>query len=239
MTSTDTAVDTTHNFPARRWLGALLAVQFSAMLGAFTVLAVSINWPASLDLPASEMLPLLLERFAAVFGGYTLYLTHAVLLIPIAILFPFALGLRGPMAGMIMAFGVLAGLAKALGIVRWLFMMPGLAQIYVDDATSAQTRAAIDVLFDAFNAYAGGVGELLGVAFFSGIWTVFLSLTLLRFGYRLLAAWGALGAVLLFITLFSVFGVDMPILLTVSGFLWQFWMLAMAALFWRLGREAV
>ncbi|MEM7567756.1 MAG: DUF4386 family protein [Pseudomonadota bacterium] len=225
------------SLPAKRIAAMLLLAQFCAMWGAFFVLAPAINWPASLGLPASEMLPLLLEQFGAVFSGYSLYLIHALLLVPLAVALHVALGLGGIAGGTATALGVLAGAAKALGIVRWLFLMPALAASWIAPDTTDATRAAIAVVFDAFNAYAGGVGELLGVGLFAGLWTVLLSIVLLRRGATLLAAFGFVAALGLLSTLPSVVGIESPILLTLSGIVWQFWTAALAIWLWRGGRE--
>lgn len=219
----------------RRAAALLLGAQFACMWGAFFVLAPAIDWPASLGLPAGEMLPLLLERFGAVFTGYALYLAHALLLVPLAVALGSALGMGGPLGGTAVALGVLAGAAKALGIVRWLFLMPALAAAWVAPETTEAARAAIAVVFDAFNAYAGGVGELLGVGLFAGSWTVLISVALMRLGgaARALGLAGLGAAAMLFSTLPSVLGVESPVLLTLSGILWQLWTAALAVWLWR------
>ena len=228
------------NASPRRAAAALLLAQFACMWGAFFVLAPTIDWPASLDLPASAMLPLVLERSGAVSLGYGLYLAHALLLVPAAVAVHTALGRDDVLGRSAMTLGILAGAAKALGIVRWLFLMPVLAAAYVAPGATEAARAAISVVFDAFNAYAGGVGELLGVGLFAGLWTVLLSRMLLRHGARWLG-WSGLGAAaLLFTTLLSLVGIESPLLLTGSGILWQAWTAALAVWLWRAGpREDV
>ena len=218
---------------AARAAAVLLLLQFCAMWGAFFVLAPSIDWPASLGLPASEMLPLLLEEFGFVFSGYALYLAHAVLPVPVAVALHVALDLRGVVGGTATAFGVLAGVAKCLGIVRWLFVMPALAVAWAAPEATDAVRAAISVTFDALNAYAGGVGELMGVGLFAGVWTVLLSVTLLRRGNAIVGWSGLVAALGLFTTLPSVLGLESPILLTLSGIVWQLWTAALAVSLWR------
>jgi len=222
------------SFSARKLTGWLLFGQFAAMWTAFFILMPAINWPASLDEPASVMLPLLDANFGAVFAGYSSYLTHALLLIPLAVTLRHTLRM-GPVAGVVaVTLGVMAGFAKALGIVRWLFLMPALATAYIDPAASQATRDAIAVVFDAFNAYAGGVGELLGVGLFAGLWTVLLASALLRLGgaARIIGYAGFVAAAMLFTTLPSVVGIEAPILLTLSGIVWQLWTAALAV--WHL-----
>lgn len=218
----------------RSLAGLLLLAQFACMWAAFFILMPAINWPASLGEPPSTILPLILNQAGPVFAGYGSYLLHALFLIPLAIVLRRTLRMSPVAGAAALTFGVLAGLAKALGIVRWLFLMPELAQAYVDPASSEDTRAAIEVVYDAFNAYAGGVGELLGVGLFAGIWTILLSVALLRMGgmARILGVAGLVAAAGLLSTLPSVVGIESPILLTLSGILWQFWTAAVAV--WHL-----
>ena len=211
----------------------LILLQFATMWGAFFILAPSINWPASLDEPPAIILPLILDQSGAVFAGYLSYLIHALVLIPLAILLRDALRLDGAMGQAVIMLGVLAGFAKALGITRWLFLMPGLATAYTDPAASGATQDAIAVVYEAFNAYAGGVGELLGVGFFAAIWTIVISVAALRQGWTLIGYFGFGSAALLLATLLSVVGIESPLMLTLSGILWQFWTVALAITIWR------
>lgn len=214
----------------RRSTSLLLVVQFVLMFAALGILAPAINWPASLDEPASVMLPLLIEQRAAVALGYTSYLISALLLIPIALLLAHVL--RAEDSALVRVgsgLGVLAGLAKLLGIGRWLFMMPALATAYTDPQASAATRDAIGVTFAAFNDYAGGVGEALGVMLLAGLWTALISLALLRSRQfpRWLGGFGLVAAALLLVGLAGVYGIELGPILIIQGLVWQFWMLAL------------
>jgi len=217
-----------------RLAAILLLAQFCAMWGAFFILAPTIDWPASLDEPASVMLPLLDAQALAVGAGYGSYALHALLLVPLAVVLRETLRMSPLLGGIAVALGVLAGFAKALGIVRWLFLMPALAAAWLDPAAGDAARAAIAVVFDAFNAYAGGVGELLGVGLFAGLWTVLLSIALVRLGggALIIGLAGFVAAGLLLATLGSLVGVSSPLLLTGSGIFWQLWTAALAV--WHL-----
>lgn len=211
----------------------LIFLQFATMWGAFFILAPTINWPASLGEPPAVILPLILDQSGAVFAGYLSYLIHAVALIPLAVLLRHALRLDGAMGQAIIVLGVLAGFAKALGITRWLFLMPGLATAYTDPTASPATQDAIAVVYEAFNAYAGGVGELMGVGLFAGVWTIVISFAAIRRGWTPLGYSGYGAAALLLSTLLSVVWIESPIMLTLSGILWQFWTVALAVTLWR------
>jgi hypothetical protein len=218
---------------ARPAAAALLMAQFAAMWGAFFILAPAIDWPASLDLPPADILPLIRAQAGAVFAGYLSDLTHALLLIPLALLAGPALRMPPGLAAGVVVLGALAALAKALDIVRWLFLMPGPAGAWADPATPDATRVAIAVVYHSFNAYAGGIGEILGVGLFTGTFSVLLSVALLRNGARWLGHAGMAASALLFSTVLSVVGIESPVMLTLSGILWQVWTAAVAVHLWR------
>lgn len=219
-------------------LFAVAAAQFVLMFAAFAVLATGINWPQSLDLSAAQALPLIRERAGAVALGYTLYFLSAFLLIPLVVLTHRVLQARtggGAFLTVAVTLGALAGVLKLLGIVRWLVAMPTLAATYADG--NEATRAAVAVMYDALNNYAGGIGEVLGVQLFAGIWTLMVSLVLFRLPRgRALGAAGLVAGALLLAGLAEVFGADLGPALTVSGVFWQVWLLALGLTFLRARR---
>lgn len=77
-------------------------------------------------------------------------------------------------------FGVLAGLAQVLGLIRWFFVVPVLANAYTDSASSEATRAAAVMVFQALHQYAGvAIGEHLG-QLFTAVWIALISLAMLN-----------------------------------------------------------
>ncbi|QIN77317.1 DUF4386 family protein [Rubrobacter marinus] len=217
-----------------RWTVALLVLEPLLMYAAFFVLSSSINWPSSLDEPASVNLPLVAEQRGAMVLGYGAYLEYSLLILPLSVLLYFALGRRGassPLLAVAAAVGAISALARALGIVRWLFLMPVLAEVYLDPATSGATREAVEVAYTSFNEYAGGVGELLGVALTGAAWVGLTSVAMLRSGRfpRWLGWLGLLAAALLLPGLVSVAGLEVGSLFAVvGGNVLLIWMLALA-----------
>lgn len=68
--------------------------------------------------------------------------------------------------------GALAGLVQALGLLRWVYLVPLLARVHGDPDASDASRGAAEVAFRAFHHYLGvGVGEHLGYLL-SGAWTI-------------------------------------------------------------------
>lgn len=199
------------------------------------VLGRAIGWPASLRLPASEALPLVAANGVAVQIGYWGYLLTALAMVPLALAlrrFAIAHGAGGLLADSMAALGIAAGILKTLGIVRWLIAMPTLANLYGGTADPA-VRAAIEINYAVLNAYAGGVGELLGVQLVSGFWLILLGLLLFQVGLRINAiASGALGAGFAVTALRTVLP-DLGVLGAILPPVGVLWMVALAVTFWR------
>jgi hypothetical protein len=242
--TTPRTLATTQVTATPRPLALLFLGQFAIFLVALIVLGRAIDWPASLGESAAVILPLIAAQGDAVALGYSSYFLSALLLVPLALLLGrhLASGERPALAFGAIA-GVIAGFCKLLGILRWLTAMPALADTYVDPATSAATREATTVAYDLLNRYAGGVGELLGVMLFSGLWTILAGIAIIRGAAsttplpRWLGFFGTAAGAGLLIGLIEVFGIDLgAVYLTGSGVIWQLWMVAMGIAFLRLPR---
>lgn len=207
---------------------ALLILQFILMWSAFFILSSAIGWPASLDDPASIALPRVLDQLQPMLTGYGCYLMVGLLLVPATAALNARLGLSGSLAAFTMALATFSAMAKSIGITRWLFVMPDLAEAYGAPGADQQ---AIAVVFEALNAYAGGIGEILGVGLVSGVWTLFISAAVFRSGgivARLIGGFAFISGLVLIATVPAGFGVDLGPILTLSGIVWQFALLAIA-----------
>lgn len=243
-TQTNTKAEGQRTAGLYRLTALLLVLEFVLFFVPVVVLGAAIDWPASLDEPASVNLPLIVEQRGAVILGYGIYLLYSVLILPLAFLLYFVLKERdssSPLLAIAVGFGVISALARSLGIVRWLFMMPVLAEIYLDPATNDATRQTISVIYDAFNSYAGGIGEILGVGVFGAALFGLVSLAMIRSGN--FPSWigyaGLVVAALLAAGFLEVFGLDVGPFITISVTALQLWMLALAGvLFLRSRRSA-
>jgi hypothetical protein len=132
----------------------------------YAILAATYDYPDVLRRPAGEALDL----FGA--GGAQLILTwHAFALSALA-LAPMAIALsltrerlaeKPALAIGAAIMGSLAGLAQAIGLWRWVFVIPGLARTHADPASSSEARLAAERAFDLLNQYGGvAIGEHLG-----------------------------------------------------------------------------
>ncbi len=212
---------------AGKYAGFFLILQYVLMLAAFLILSSAIDWPASLDDRAAIALPRVIEQSQPMTLGYTCYLLVGLLFIPATVALNARLGITGHTAHATVALATLSAVAKSIGITRWLFAMPTLAQAYIAPGADRET---IGVIFDTLNAYAGNIGEILGVGLVSGVWTIIMASELFRQPGKIakpLAIFVFATSLLLFATIPAGFGVDMGAILSISGIIWQAGLLGM------------
>ena len=78
------------------------------------------------------------------------------------------------------AFGVLAGIMQVIGLIRWVFVVPSLANACTDPAATEASRAAIVIAFNTIHQYAGvAIGEHLG-QLFTATWAILVPATLFK-----------------------------------------------------------
>lgn len=152
---------------------ALLLVQAFGIFLPMGVLGTAIDWPASLDFPPSQVLPLIHANESAVRMGYGLYLGWSLTFAATAALIVgLARGDRSmsALSTLAIGLGVASALARAIGIVRWLTGSSALAEAYAAAPAGSTERIAIETTQLALNAYGGSVGEDLGVSAFAALW---------------------------------------------------------------------
>lgn len=211
-----------------RVLGALLIAEGLLALAPIAILGPAIGWPASLDRPAAEQLAAIGAAPGAVAAGYGVYLLYSVLIAPVLIGLAAHLrgGLAAPLGATVAAFAVLSVLARSIGILRWLTVMPALAAAHA--TADPARRAQIELVFDSLTTYGGGIGEVLGVTLFMALALGTLCVgALLRGGLPTwIAAFGLVCAAALALPVLPVFGGPdvMPMAVAVS--LLSAWMIA-------------
>jgi len=222
----------------RRQAAVFLIIEFLLIFAPLIILGVAINWPASLDQPASVNLPLILEQYMAMMTGYAIYLVYSLLFWPMAYLTGRAIVIddtSNTLFRVASGFAALSALARALGIVRWLVAMPVLARLYTNPAVTENFKESISMVYEMLNAYAGGIGELLGVSLFASIWLVLICMLLIRSSQwpSWLGYFGLIVAASLLLNLLEMVGIDMGAMISVSETLQHFWMLTTAIVFLR------
>lgn len=213
----------------RRLTGVLLILTPVAFNVCFTLLSITFEYPDILR----ESPGYVLSEFND--GGDTLvatwygFMLTAVLFIPLAILVYKVLAPSDTRyLAVATAFGVVAGIVQFLGLVRWPFVVPYLADTYIDPASSDATRESVVVVFEAFNRYAGvAVGENLGYLF-TALWTALVALTMLDSALpyrRWLSLLGIVSALGILIGTLEPAGVDAAGDVVVIGYiLWSIWL---------------
>lgn len=216
---------------ARRAAGALLVIVPLVFTAGFTGLQMTFDYPDILRQPAGEVL----TRFAH--AGWDLHvywyamMAAALGMIPASVATGLALWKRDNLlASLSIAFGTVAGLVQAFGLIRWVILTPALAASYVAPGVTETQQAMSIALFDATNLYLGvGVGEHLGYLFTS-VWTLLVSA--LIFGERRIL--GASGIVLSFGVMAGMlepFGVAMAADINAIAFsLWALWALVLGVM---------
>lgn len=174
------------------------------------VLGAAIDWPASLGEPATTLIPLIAEQQGAVQLGYAVYLVYSVLFLPAIVLLARLAGDSWIVRLAITAAAVSA-LARAIGILRWLTVLPTVTD---------------PELFDAINVYGGAIGELLGVSLFGAAAIALVSVALRTVVPRWLTVVGLVAAAGLLLPWIEVFGADLGAVISVSVAVVQLWFLA-------------
>jgi hypothetical protein len=161
--------------------GSLLILVPIAFNAAFFLLQRAFEYPDILRKPTDTIL----KRFQR--GGVPLrrlwyaFTFSAVLFTPVPVLVQQVFQPDVPWflpAGT--TLGVLAGAVQFLGLIRWPFLVPTLAEMYTRPKATQATRDAVEVVFQAFHRYIGvAIGEHLGYIFTS-LWTIVLCIAILQ-----------------------------------------------------------
>ena len=147
----------------------------------FILLGMTFNYPDILREPAGDII----AQFHN--GGNVLLLQwYAFGIIPLFLIFPFVMLKRvmrsddTPYMGVATTIGVISIIAQVIGILRWVFVVPGLASAYVDPASNQITRDATIVVFQAIHQYGGVlIGEHIGQITWA-LWAVMVSVMMFK-----------------------------------------------------------
>jgi hypothetical protein len=161
--------------------------------------------------------------------AWYIYIVPGVLYIASVVLFEKILAMekrKRPWFPVATALGVCAWAIQFFGLVRWIFVYPYLAKLWIDPP-SPTTRETVQIVFDTFNNYAGfALGQTIGIGL-TAVWILLVGIALLK--SSLFKPWLGWVAILTAIgelignlgPLGSVIpGIDIQKLFNVSGLFW-------------------
>ena len=150
----------------RRVTGWLLVVGAVAFAVAATVLSSTFEWPDILREPPEVVLPAFVDGGTSlVWTWFAVAWTYAILLVPVLLL-PAALGRDDdPVLRAATFVGAASVLLSLIGFLRWVFVVPALADSYVsgDPATKVAVAAGWAGLI-ASGLYLTSQGDILATA---------------------------------------------------------------------------
>lgn len=146
----------------------------------FAILGVIFDYPNILREPTGEVLTLFKQGGATLIAVWYGFTFAALFLIGVALLVHQILKEnQETLLSTATVFGVLAGITQVLGLIRWVFVVPILANAYTNENASEATKSAAVIIFEGFHQYAGvAVGEHLG-QLFTALWILLISIAML------------------------------------------------------------
>jgi hypothetical protein len=143
--------------------------------------------------PATVILAAVARGGTPLVLAWLAFAMSALLFIPVAATLS-RLGESGAVGRTALLLGIGSAILQAVGLLRWVLVVPPLAATFVDPQSSVGTREAVLVVFDAVHRFGGTVvGEMVGQLLIAG-WTALTAQQLWRTRAvpRWLAAAGAL-----------------------------------------------
>jgi hypothetical protein len=208
--------------------GLLLIIVPLAFNTTFFLLQRAFEYPNILRKPTEDILRRFKDGGAPLRRLWYAFAMSAVLFTPVPVLVQQVFGPDAPWYLVVgTAIGVLAGVVQFLGLIRWPFLVPSLADIYTDPESTPATRESVAVTFQAFHRYVGvAIGEHLGYLFTS-IWTIVLCIAVVQTAVvNPLFGWlGIIPAIGVFIGVFEETGFKAAgAVNAISYILWSVWL---------------
>ncbi|MBO9590968.1 DUF4386 domain-containing protein [Devosia sp.] len=205
---------------------AMIAVPLMFM-AAFTALQMTFDYPGILRQPANEILAGFSAGGTGLLALWYVFMLSALAFIPVGVLSGLWLWERNRAAAAFAAtFGILAGLVQGLGLLRWVILVPSLAQSSADPAVT-------QAVFDAFHLYAGaGIGEHFGYLF-TALWTISVAAALWH-SHRLVAGIGMVLALGVLAGMAEPFGFALAGIINAAAYtLWAVWLVVLGIIILR------
>lgn len=224
-----------------RTIGLLLIIAGVTLLIPYTMLTIIFEYPDILRQDTSVILHKFHDGGSELIWTWFAFAMTGIPLLPAFILHGVQkLENKTASARLATTLGVIGLIVQIVGLLRWTFVVPVLAETFVN-ATDDSTKAATILAFKTIHQFAGVLlGEHLG-QLFSIAWTVLISFTLLK--QKMIPRWlGVFGFIASFIDLLAqaeLFATVIPSfpVWDLAGFvgstLWLIWLIIVGVTFLR------
>ena len=185
----------------QKTIGWLLIAGAAGVLIPYTILTIIFEYPDILRQDTGVILTKFNEGGGQLIAIWFAFALLGLPLIPAYILIGQKLENKSSLVRIATSIGVIGLIVQMIGLLRWTFVVPVLADNYVH-ATDEGTKAAVVVGFKTIHQFAGVLlGEHLG-QLFTIVWTVLISMSLIKL--KLVPKWaGWLGFISSFIYLLA------------------------------------
>ncbi len=185
----------------QKTIGWLLIAGAAGVFIPYTILTIIFEYPDILRQDTGVILTKFNEGGGQLIATWFAFALMGLPLIPAYILIGQKLENKSSLVRIATSIGVIGLIVQMIGLLRWTFVLPVLADSYVH-ATDEATKAAVVVGFKTIHQFAGVLlGEHLG-QLFTIIWTVLISISLLKL--KLMPKWvGWVGFISSFIYLLA------------------------------------
>lgn len=212
--------------------GILLIVSSIALLIPYTALTIIFDYPDVLRFDTATILTRFHEGGNTLIWTWFAFAVTGLPLIPAFKIIGQLLEGKAPLVRIATTIGVISLVVQMIGLLRWTFVVPVLADTFVNAGDDA-TKAAVVVVFKAVHQYGGVIlGEHLG-QLFTVAWTVLMTISFIRLGMfpKWVNALGMISAAIYFMAQAELFATVMPEIPVwdMAGFLgstlWLVWMI--------------
>ena len=221
-------------------IGVLIIVGAIGVFIPYTMLSMIFEYPDILRQDTATILTKFHQGGNRLIWTWFAFAITGIPLLPAYILIGQKLENKAPWIRMATSIGVIGLIVQMVGLLRWVFVVPVLADSFVN-ATDEATRAAAIIAFKTIHQFAGVIlGEHIG-QLFTIAWTILISLSFVKL--KLVPKWvGWLGYISSFIYLMAqaeLFGTVMPgfPVWSMAGFigstLWLLWLVVIGIMIWK------
>lgn len=217
--------------------GILLIIGAIALLIPYTALTIIFEYPDVLRYDTATILTRFHEGGNALIWTWFAFAITGLPLIPAFKIIGQQLEGKAPLVRIATTIGIISLVVQMVGLLRWTFVVPVLAETYVQASDDA-TRAAAVVVFKAVHQYGGVIlGEHLG-QLFSIAWTVLMTISFIRLDMfpRWVHILGITGSAIYLLAQTELFATVMPNMPVweLAGFigstLWLIWMIVLGVM---------